>query len=136
MAYEDDFVDENAVEFSIDGKIFKYKPVTAGEENSWLSEYTEITNDEKLIQKLDKLNECKTRNIIEVPYDKETIKKIINVEKEWKNLNKEERWKILSKLKPVVFTQIIREITKIDSGESKGKKKFQDSSEQPQKTDS
>ncbi len=114
--YEEDFVDETTVEFEIEKRKFKYKPVTAGEENSWLNEYIAYDEDGLSYQDLDKLTQCKVRNLIEVPYDKEVIKKIIGVEKEWSQLNKDQRWLLLGKLKPIILTKIILKIKEIDKG--------------------
>ncbi len=111
-----DFVDETEVEFEIEGKKFVYKPITAGEENDRLDEYTYIKNNE-LKQDLRKLNEIKIRNIIAVPYSKEEINKIISIEKEWKELNQVQRWNLFKKLKPRVLTLIIRNINRIDAGD-------------------
>jgi len=122
----EDFVDETLVEFEVVGKKFKYRPVTAGEENDWISEYT-YYEDGIFKQRLDKLNECKTRNIVEVPYSKEDIKKIMGVDMEWSQLSRDAKWNLFKKLKPRVLSQIIIEINKIDSGEEV-KKNLADSS--------
>jgi hypothetical protein len=121
MQFENDFVKEDLIEFEIEGRKFKYKPVTAGEESGWIDEYMEIV-DGKPKQNLQKLTACKIRNLIEVPYDLETIKKIIGIEKEWKGLNKEEKWKLLSKLKPGTFDKIIKKINSLDSSTEEQKK--------------
>jgi len=78
--------------------------------------------DGKPKQNLKKLTECKIGNLIEVPYNKETIKKIIGINKEWKNLNKQERWKLIGKLNPRFFDKIIRKINEIDSPDTEEKK--------------
>jgi len=111
-----DFVDETEVEFEIEGKKFVYKPVTAGEENDALDEYTYI-KDNELKQDLSKLNEIKIRNITAVPYSKEEICQIINIEKEWKELNPTQKWNLFKKLKSKVLTLIIRNINRIDAGD-------------------
>lgn len=118
MKYENDFVKEDIVDLKIDDKIFKYKPITAGEENSWLNEYTVVVDG---IAKQDHaaLNKCKMRNLIAVPYDKDIIKAIINIDKAWEQLTPEERWSLLKKLKPKVFSEIIIAIDKIDNSEEK-----------------
>ena len=112
----EDFVNEELVEFEIEGKKFAYKPVTAGEELKWVAEYIEII-DGKTIQNFEKKTICKLRNLKIVPYDQATIKKIIGLDKSWENLNKDGRWTLLSKLKPNVFNQIIIKINSIDSGD-------------------
>jgi len=121
MQFEEDFVKEDLVEFEIEGRKFKYKPTTAGDESGWIDEYMEI-KDGKMRQNLQKLTECKIRNLVEVPYNKELIKKIIGIDKEWKQLTKEEKWKLFSKLKPGTFDKIIRKINEIDSPNEQLKK--------------
>lgn len=111
-----DFVDETIVEFEIEGKKFSYRPVTAGEENDRIDEYTFIENG-KVRQDMKKLNELKIRNVISVPYSKSEIKEIIGVEKEWLGLNQDQRWNLFKKLKPKVFSLIISQINSIDSGD-------------------
>ena len=121
MNYEEDFVTEESVDFEIDGKLFKYKPTTAEDELNWANEYIEIV-DGKPKQNIKKITQCKIRNLIEVPYGKELINKIINVEKEWKDLSKEEKLKFIGKLKPNTFDEIIRKINEIDSPSKEIKK--------------
>jgi len=121
MEFENDFVIEELVEFEIEGKKFKYKPTTAGEENAWLNEYVYL-KDGKPFQDLSARNKCKTRNLVEVPYNKELIQKIIGIEKEWKELKTEEQWDLLQKLKPSTLNNIITNINKIDEPEDEVKK--------------
>ena len=122
MEYEEDFVNEDIVEFEIEGRKFKYKPTTAGDENTWLDEYMEMGDDGKPKQNLQKINECKIRNLKEVPYDKELINKIIGVEKVWKNMTNDEKWNLISKLKPSTFDKIIIAMNGIDSPSNDVKK--------------
>lgn len=112
-----DFVSEEYKEFEVDGRKFKYKPVTAGDENDWINEYLEIGEDGKTRQNIKKLNECKLRNLVEVPYTREVIQKILNIDKEWKDLGKEQRLSLLKKLNPRVFSAIITNINSIDRGD-------------------
>ena len=112
--HEEDFVKEELIEFEIEDKKFKFKPVTANDELNWADEYVEVV-DGKARQSLSKLTRCKIRNLIEVPYDQEAIKNVIGIEKEWKDLNKEERWDLIGKLKPKVFDLIVTKINELDS---------------------
>lgn len=114
MEFEDDFVVEEVVEFTIDGRVFQYKPTTAGEENDWLEEYIETDENGKPKQIVSKINKCKIRNIVSVPYNKDLINKMIGVEKEWNKLDNEEKWQLMSKLKPSTFDKIIVKINSID----------------------
>jgi len=119
--YEEDFVTEEAIELDIEGKKFKYKPTTAGEENDWLNEYMEQKDGKPFIN-ASKLNRLKLQNVVGVPYDKELIKKITGIDKEWKDMNKDERWSLFSKLKSSVFDKLITAIAKYDSGTGDEKK--------------
>jgi len=114
MEYEEDFVKDDIVEFKIEGRVFGYKPATAGEETSWLQEYLIIDGDNTR-QDFERLNKCKLRNLKKVPYDKELVFKLIGVNKEWQHLTHDEKWKLLSKLKPWLFNKIINNINKIDT---------------------
>lgn len=116
MQHEEDFVNESLVQFKIDGKIFVYKPTTTGDETEWMDEYIEIGSDNKPKQNFAKITQCKIRNLRQVPYGPELIKKIIKVEKAWEQLDKDQRWAFLSKLKPAVFNKIITKINEIDAG--------------------
>jgi hypothetical protein len=82
----------------------------------------EVDPEGKLRQNLQKLTECKIRNLIEIPYDQELINKKIGVQKEWLKLSNEEKWKFFGKLKPSTFDKIIRKINEIDSSGSEQKK--------------
>jgi len=121
MEYEEDFVKEDLIEFEIEKKKFKYKPTTAGDENSWMEEYIEIA-DGIPKQNLSKINECKIRNLMEVPYSKELIESLIKVNKGWGELTNQEKWQLMKKLKPQMLTKIIIEINKIDSPDNELKK--------------
>lgn len=120
MGYENDFVDEKPLIIDIEGRIFKYKPTTGGDENNWLKEV--MTIDEKTrtpIVDWSIYNKKKLENIVGVPYDKLLINKIINVEKEWSQLSTDERYLLLSKLKPGLFDKLINAIKKIDEPDLK-----------------
>jgi hypothetical protein len=129
MDYEEDFVNEEVVEFNIDGRMFKYKPTTAGDEFSWIDEYMETVEEEvdgQIVQKqkqnLEKVSQCKIRNLVEVPYTQELIKKIIGIDKSWEKLDKDERWNLIKRLKPTLVSEIMMCIQKIDSALSQEKK--------------
>lgn len=123
--YDEDFVNEEIIELPVQGRTgFKYKPTTAGDENDWLEEYTEaveITDKEtgekklKYVTNLSKLNECKMRNLVIVPYDEETIQKLTGKSKAWKDMDAKERWQMLKKLKPSVFNSILEAIKEVDN---------------------
>jgi len=120
MVFEDDFVKEEIVDFEIEGRKFSYKPVTGGQENDWLNEYMSIDENGKIIQDFSKLNKCKARNLKKVPYDKETIEKIIGVSKEWEELNDDQRWSLLYKLGSM-FDKLFTMINNIDKPDTKKK---------------
>lgn len=125
MNFEEDFVKEELVEFQIDGRSFKYKPTTAGEETSWYPEYMESFTEEengqsvtKQRQNLMKVAQCKMLNLKEVPYDQEVINKIAGIDKPWETMGKDERWKIMEKLSPGMFNKILVKINQIDNPQS------------------
>jgi len=119
--HEEDFVKEELIEFEIEGRKFKFKPVTANDELNWAEEYIEIV-DGKTKQNLAQITKCKIRNLIEVPYDQEAIKNVLGIDKEWKNLNQEEKWDLIGKLKPKVFDLIVTKINELDSPNEEVKK--------------
>lgn len=118
--YETDFIGDEPIEFKIDGRPFKYKPVTAGQENDWLNEYIKMT-DKGVVQDFTKLNKLKIRNIIAVPYSPELIQKQLKLERpqEWSTLTDDQKWDLIGKLSPKLFNQIISEINKIDAPNKK-----------------
>ena len=115
MGYENDFVDESPTKIDIDGRVFLYKPTTGGDENSWLNDVM-VLNPTTKTSSVDwsMYNRKKLANISAVPYDAVIIKKILNVEKEWKDLTTDQRYNLLSKLKPGLFDKIINAMKKID----------------------
>ena len=115
MQFEKDFTNEDLVEFEIENKKFKYKPSTAEDELNWADECMEIDEKGNPKQNYKKVTMCKMRNLIEVPYTREIINKMIHVEKDWIHLNFKEKEKFLGKMKPEVFDKITRKINKIDS---------------------
>ena len=120
MAHEEDFIADEIVDLDVKGYTkgeFKYKPTTAGQENDWLSDYMEIDATGKPKQNFAKLNKLKLNNLAAVPYDQATIKKIINIDKEWNDLNIDERWRLLGKLRGAAFDRILSAITAFDRGD-------------------
>jgi len=126
MGYEDDFVNEKPVELDVEGRIFKYKPTTGGDENEWLKEVM-ILDPETRTPMVDWsiYNKKKLQNIVGVPYAKETIEKIISVNKEWSDLDTNDRYLLLSKLKTGLFDKLINAIKKIDEPDLKSLKNSQ-----------
>jgi hypothetical protein len=115
MGYENDFVDEKPVELDIDGRKFKYKPTTGGDENEWLKEVM-VINPETKTNMVDwsVYNKKKLANITEVPYDAVIVKKVLEIEKDWKDLTTDQRYQLLSKLKPGIFDKLINAMKAID----------------------
>lgn len=126
MTYEDDFVNEEIVDIPIDGRVFKYKPTTAGDENNWLNEcliIDEKSKPPKVKTDYSKLNKCKLENIVGVPYDTLTIGKITGiVGKDWGALNKEQRFSLFGKLKPSLFDKLINAMKAVDEPDGTVKK--------------
>jgi len=113
MELSNDFVKRETVTLDVDGKIFKYRPVTAGEENEWLNRYTKIVNG-VVVQDLGEGNKCKLQNVVEVPYPSELIKEVTGIDKTWSVMTIEERWELFARLKPSIFAQIIKAIDGYD----------------------
>ena len=123
MQYENDFVDEKPVEFKVDGRIFVYKPVTGGDENSWLKDVMTIDVKTKK-QTIDwgLYNLKKIANILKVPYEKELITKQIGVNKEWCDLIFDQKCEFLGKLNPKLFDKIMKTIREIDEPDEESTK--------------
>ena len=117
--YEEDFVKEKVAPFNIGGRKFEYMPTTGGIENDWLNQYMSIGKDGKPVHDFGMLNKLKMLRITKVPY--EPIK-VINVDKEWKDLNDDQKWLLLGKLPGDMFDKILTKITNIDKGDTDTKK--------------
>ena len=121
MNLEDDFVTETNVKLEIDGKVFEYRPTTAGQENDWLNLYMRVEGN-KTIQDFAKLNELKLcTNIISVPYDKTLIHKLIGQDKNWPELKESQKWALFKKLKPSMFDKLVKAMNNYDSGDNEKK---------------
>ena len=127
MEYEEQHLQSTAiVTFTLkDGSIFGYKPMMAGEENDYMKDYM-IQEDyigeegQKLsrrVEDITKVNMVKSYNLTRAPY------------KDWEKKTKEERWAFLRLLKPKIFSEIIKNINRIDKGDFKSKKNFSKPSE-------
>ena len=119
--FEEDIISEDLVEFDLDGRKFKFKPTTAEDELDWANDYWEIDKEtKKLKQNIKKRTLCKVANLIEAPWDKETINKAINVEKEWSELSSQEKIDFMKKINPRLFDMIVLKMGIID-GEAQSK---------------
>ena len=123
MEYENDFVDEKPVELDIEGRKFKYKPTTGGDENDWLKDIMALSSDGKT-PKIDwgAYNKKKLANILSVPYEKELIQKVITQNKEWKELTTDQKFEFLGKLKPKLFDKIVTAMKNVDEPDVKSLK--------------
>ena len=123
MGYENDFVDERPVKIDIEGREFKYKPTSGGDENEWLKDVM-ILDPVTRASSVDwsVYNKKKLQNITQVPYDSVIIKKILGVEKCWKDLTTDQRYTLLSKLKPGLFDKLINGMKKVDEPDQKSLK--------------
>ncbi len=125
MEHEKDFCTGEIVDLDVKGYKkgeFKYLPVDANQENEWLDDYLEVDKEGKPKQNFAKLNKLKLNNLTAVIYDQALIKKMINIDKEWKDLNIDERWSLLGKLRGSVFDLILTAINKVDKGDTAAKK--------------
>jgi hypothetical protein len=133
MAYEEDFETGEVVDLRIEGypkDSWTYKPATAAEENSWLKEYTSVSEN-GVEQDFEILNKIKMSRLVSVPYEKEHIVKHLNIDKEWSELNADAKWIFLGKLKPGVFDKILNAINDLKNDKIK-KNSDQKSQEQTQ----
>lgn len=123
MEYENDFVDEKPVELDIEGRKFKYKPTTGGDENEWLRDIMGIDATTKATKvNWSEYNKKKLANIMIVPYNKDLIQKVIGISKEWRDLNTDERYKVLGKLKPGLFDKLINAMKTVDDSDKEAVK--------------
>ena len=126
MKYEDDFVDEQPIELDVDGRKFRYKPTTGGDENEWLKEVMTLDAVAKVpVVDWSMYNKKKLGNITGVPYDKETINKVLGIDKEWSELNTDQRFALLAKLKPGMFDKLINTMKEVDEPDIKTVKNSQ-----------
>lgn len=112
--YEEDFVKEEIASFEIEGRKFRYMPTTAGDELDWINLYISTDENGKQITDYAKLNKLKMLRLVDTPYKfKDTS---------WKDLSDTEKWNLLRKLNGAMFDKILKEITRIDKGETTKKK--------------
>lgn len=122
MEYENDFVGEDLIEFEVEDRKFKYKPITAGDELDWLPEYMDevVDNGEtKRVPNLKKMTLCKLRNIKEVPYTKDNIKNVLGIEKEFSELTNQEKDLFWSKINSTLADKIVRAINELSNQDVK-----------------
>lgn len=126
MGFEKDFVLNEVKEFEIEGRKFKFKLTDSDDELDWVNSYIEVNEKGNLVQNIRKRSKCKFSNLIEVPWNDETIKKaskkILGEEKIWKDLTKEEKSELLGKLHPRIYDKIINKFDKLDGERSPVKK--------------
>lgn len=124
-----DFITNETVKFETEAGQWEYKPVTGGEENDWIEEYIvekPILDPEtgeviriELKEDRGKLNWCRLRNLVSVPYKPEQIYEILGwgvkegtEPKEWKDLDWKDRQEVLRKLHPQVFSEVLNKSIK------------------------
>ena len=119
-----DFVKQETVTFKTPAGEWEYRPVTAGEENAWLEDYIvekPVLEDEevvgtKLVEDKGKLNWCRLRNIVGVPYTPETLAELTGRDKptSWDKLHPDEKQSVLEKLHPDVFSKVLSHVLRIN----------------------
>jgi len=114
--YEEHFLNEEIIELPVKGiKGFKYKRPTTKDELDWLRKYQQedrMDDYENIIE----INRRRVSDIVDAPYSKETINKIIGIDKEYKDLSEEERWNLFNKLDGKIFEKITLAILSLDGG--------------------
>ena len=124
---------ESIVDLKLEGlnEGFKFKITTGGDELDWLPEYMETwkETDPKTGKEISKtkinpgkLQQCKLKNIVEVPYKKNHIEAAIGINKEWKDLNVDERIEFLRSLKGRVLDKVLQAVNKKDYPDATKKK--------------
>jgi hypothetical protein len=126
MGKENFLVNEELKEIIIDDEIFKYKPSTAGDELDWASDYLEdeiITKDGKEVYQkktnIGKFATCKLRNIVEVPFSIEELKKITGLDKPFSQYLPKEKDLLFRKITGTIHNKLINEIDKINESKKK-----------------
>jgi len=105
-------LDTDITEFEVDGLLFKYKAASSEDDYRWAKS---SVIDGKIDYSL--LTRQKLENLIETPYDNQTIKTVLNIEKSWAELSINERWDFTRVMKSRVFDEILTNIEKINAGE-------------------
>jgi hypothetical protein len=100
----------------------KYRRATGPEELSWAEKY--ISHDEQGNMKFDAMKkfECQIENIIDVPWDRDTIKDATGKDKTWAELEAQEKKEMFKKLKKSVFAEVLQEINEEEREEELKKK--------------
>ena len=127
MNKTDFFVKSETKDITIEGQIFKYKPVNAGDELEWVEDYLEDKKEvgedgkEKVVKKANfgKLSMCKLRNIQVVPFTKEELEAWAGCKKEFKDYTNQEKDLLFSKLNPIIYNQLIKAIDNINKHKKK-----------------
>jgi len=126
MGYENDFVSEEPVKVIVEGRTFLYKPITGGDENAWMKDLMEFDPESGTSKmSVEAFNKKVLCNIVQVPYDAETIKKITGLEKEWLDMNEEEKYSLLSKMKAGLFDKLMSALKKHDEADQEALKNSQ-----------
>ena len=108
-------------------QVFKYKRPTADDELRWIEDYKEesIQKDpegkEKIVYKnsLAKLAKCKLRNIMEVPFTREELKNITELDKEYKDYTDAEKDGLFGQLDPKIMNSIIAQVDNTRNNQKK-----------------
>lgn len=120
------FVDTKLETFEVNGKQFKYKPADGGDELDWYPDYaeqiTEVVDGEEVITRkinIGKFGLCKLRNIMEVPFSQDELKKITGLDKPYSQYTMNDKDMLFRKLKGSILTDIIKKIDDVNSHKKK-----------------
>lgn len=116
-----DFVLDEDKKFTVNGGEFTYNKLSVKRELEMDSKYFIV--DEKLDMQLYSLYKV-AFGLCSVPYNKETIKSVISVEKEWSELSMDEKFLLLKSMSSSVFAEITNCITDIETPLDELKKKL------------
>lgn len=120
-----DFITNDEQEFTVRGKKWAFKPVTAGQKNDWMTEtlvYKKVqqpNGEDKLEIYEDPTtkNRCKIRNITRTPYSKEEIQDLLRLPepKCYHELSNDQKWEFIGRLKEPIFAELLSSINEIQS---------------------
>jgi hypothetical protein len=125
--YEEDFVKEETEDRTIDGKTFTFRHLTGGDSNEILDSYISVNEEGDVKVSAAKRNEeFVKRAVVNAPYecfglDGEGNK--TGAKKKWAEATPNERLFTLKKLRPGIWTQIVKVVLDMNEvGEEVSKK--------------
>ena len=127
MGRENFFKKTELNDINIDGEIFKYKPLTAGDELDWMPDYmekVEVVDDKgvkTLITKQNnvKLAVCKFRNIMELPFTKEELVEITKLDLDYSEYTNTQKDNLFRMLDSNIYGKLALAIDEVNKNQKK-----------------